>query len=69
MLSKTTFESRYCREIHYNWIHIDEPLSYKHYLDVQYNVYITLASMGREYTIHEPIRNQYTRPYSWDVLN
>lgn len=68
MISKTTFESRYCRQIHTNWLEIEENISYKDYVDVQYNVYTTLASMGREYVIYEsPVRRNYNRPYLWEL--
>ena len=72
MISKTTFESRYCKEIHINWLSVDEQLSYKDYVDVQYNVYITLTRMGRDYVIYvvpSAVRRNYNRPYLWEKEN
>lgn len=56
-LSSTQFETRYCQELWDKYMGIgghigeDEDIPYKEYVEVQYDVYSYLISVGREYQI------------------
>jgi hypothetical protein len=57
MISKTTFETRYCQELWNKYMGLGEScgvcenISFKDYIEVQYDVYSYLMSVGREYYI------------------
>jgi hypothetical protein len=52
MISKTTFETRYCQELWDKYMsNCQENISFKDYIEIQYDVYSYLMSVGREYYI------------------